>query len=186
MAFAVVLFGSLSIATNFIVNGAPLWMRIICPLLMGLFAYFLYWYSKTPEKEYMRAVKGQMSFQELKESVEAEEFGELIAGGADSESKEKAFSPLVSDNWLLLQVPGISKPVCIPKRKVSKVYAFGLVKNEVDENRGLCFLRFGLDDGKLFESGGVRISSDGAAVSALQVHFPNVEIDAQIVNFGKE
>ena len=135
------------------------WPYLISPLMTVVFAWGLCITINPKHQHCMDAVKGEMSFRELKERVEIEEYEEPLAFGPycdeDGKLHETTYRMLVSKNWMLLG-QDMTNPLCIPNEKVVRVSGVCDMQEEPDSGhpaRDGYFLVFLLDNGKMFVSG---------------------------------
>ena len=176
------MFGLITLAVFFSGEWPPIWMYVFCPAITAVFAWALYITLSSKHQACMDAVKGEMSFKELKESVEAEEYEEPLKFGPyyDEDEdvwRETTYRMLISESWVLLG-QDMGKPLCIPKDKVIKVS--GATQSEyLDyEHPGWIgyLLRFELENGKQFVTGGFAPDRLVDAEKMVREHFPQAEI----------
>lgn len=154
------------------------WPYLLSPLIAVVSAWALY---SSRHQYCMDAVKGEMSFRELKERVEAEEYEEPLAFGPyfdeDGELHETTYRMLISDNWVLLG-QDMSNPLCIPKANVVKVSGGRDVQEELDPGhpaRNGYFFEFHLVNGEKFVTGDFAPEHLDKAEKMVREQFPLVE-----------
>ena len=178
------MFGFITLAVFFSGEWPPIWMYVFCPAITAVFAWALYITLSSKHQACMDAVKGEMSFRELKESVEAEDYEEPLKFGPyydedDDAWRETTYRMLVSKSWVLLG-QDMAKPLCIPKANVVKVSG----GRDVQEELGLghpardgYFLDFCLVNGKKFVTGNFTAEHLGEAEKMVREHFPHAEYE---------
>lgn len=125
---------------------------VILPLgLIAILLWGLNTYANPNKLRCMQVVKGQMTFNELKERVGAEEFVEPLCLWDFSKGQKSNMRMLVSENWLLLGT-SLDDPKCIPKRKIKTVRDTCLSRTvEGWSMQEAHFIDFTLDDGKTID-----------------------------------
>ena len=159
------------------------WPYLLGPLITAVFAWALYITLSSKYQACMDAVKGEMSFKELKERVEAEEYAEPLAFGPyldeDGELHETTYRMLVSKSWMLLG-QDMANPLCIPKANVVKVSGGRDVQEELGPGhpaRAGYFLELHLANGKKFVTGNFTAEHLDEAEKMVREHFPHAEYE---------
>ena len=176
-------FGSATLVVFFGDVQAPIWMYVFCPAITAVFAWALC-ITVSPKHLYcMDAVKGEMTFKELKESVEAEEYAEPLKFGPyldeDGDLHETTYRMLISKSWMLLG-QDMANPLCIPKANVVKVSGGRDVQEELGPGhpaRDGYFLVLHLANGKKFVTGSFTAEHLGEAEKMVREHFPHAEYE---------
>ena len=157
------------------------WPYLISLFFPVVFAWALY-FTLSPKHQYcMDVVKGEMSFKELKQSVEAEEYFEPLAFGPyyyedENEWRESEEHMLVSESWVLLG-HDMENPLCIPKSKVIKVTCERDVQESVGPGhpaRDGYTLMFEIENGKKFVTSNFSVDKLDDAEKMMREHFPGV------------
>ena len=156
---------------------------LLNPLITAVFAWALY-VAVSPKYQYcMDAVKGEMSFGELKERVEAEEYAEPLKFGPyldeDGDLYETTYRMLISKSWMLLG-QDMANPLCIPKANVVKVSGGRDVQEELGPGhpaRDGYFLELHLANGKKFVTGNFTAEHLGEAEKMVRELFPQLEFE---------
>ena len=177
------MFGFITLAVFFGGEWAPAWMYVFCPAITAVFAWALCITLSSKHLYCMDAVKGEMSFKELKQSVEAEEYEEPLKfgpyyDGDDGVWRETTYRMLVSKSWVLLG-QDMGKPLCIPKGKVIKVSVATQSEYLDYEHPGWMgyFLRLELANGKQFVTGDFGADMLDAAERMAREHFPQAQLE---------
>ena len=154
-------------------------MAVVFGLLtIALGAWLLYQSTSPNRLTCMEVVKGDMTFDELKGRVEAEEFVEPLCFWNFSKGEKSGYRLLVSDNWLLLGAT-MDGLVCIPKERVAKVVDACLPRKTGDGvEQEAHFIDIFLNDGKEFLPGIAIQESSTSVCDILRECFPNAEINA--------
>ena len=180
------MFGFITLAVFFGDEWPPIWMYVFCPAITAVFAWALYVTVSSKHQWCMDAVKGEMSFKELKQSVEVEEYEEPIVFFFDPSYDEDEdghfetkYRMLISKSWVLLG-QDMGKPLCIPKAKVVKVSG----EHDVHEALGPghpawdgYFLRLELENGKQYVTGLFAADMQDPAKKMVHEHFPQLEFE---------
>lgn len=159
------------------------WPYLLSPLIAAVFAWLLCITLSPKHQSCMDAVKGEMTFRELKKRVESEEYEEPLVFspyfGEDGELHETTYRMLISENWVLLG-HDMDNPLCIPKDRVRKAtvihVAYEDLGSEQPEHEPLC-LYFELANGKKFVTGGFASEHLDEVKKMVCEHFPNAEFE---------
>lgn len=162
---------------------APIWMYVFCPAITAVFAWALYITLSSKYQACMDAVKGETTFKELKESVEAEEYAEPLKFAPyldeDGDFHETTYRMLISKSWMVLG-QDMANPLCIPKANVVKVSGGRDVQEELGPGhpaRDGYFLELHLANGKKFVTGSFTAEHLGEAEKTAREHFPHAEYE---------
>ena len=128
----------------------------------------------------MQVVKGEMSYEELKEAVEAEDFEQPIRF-FQKESRPGYF--LVSENWAVFEEHG--NPIYVPKSKVRSIELMSEPVELGPEYSGdggtylhyLYYFKFTCDKGQAFVTGLIWHDRLEQAWHVIKEHFPNIAIE---------
>lgn len=152
---------------------------VILPLgLIAIFLWGLNTYVNPNKLRCMQVVKGQMTFNELKERVGAEEFVEPLCLWDFSKGQKSNMRMLVSENWLLLGT-NLDNPKCIPKRKIKTVRDTCLSSTvEGGSMQEAHFIDFTLDAGKTIDMVVAREEGNPEVEVLLREAFPDAEVMA--------
>ena len=94
---------------------------ILFALCVIVISAIIYEIASPRKYKCMRAVKGKMSFLELKKAIEQELFKEplLLWSGDESTCKRHLF---FSDNWVVMSIGDVDcDPICIPQKEVTGI-----------------------------------------------------------------
>lgn len=146
---------------------------ILFGLCLFMFSAILYEIASPLKFRCMRVVRGRMSYSQLKEAIERDEFEEPLRLW-DDDAGECGRHLLFSDSWIVLGIDGIKgDPVCIPKKEVKKVW----ITNGELRGAGIIpgynkhIIRFDTDR-RWFLTGYLRPEDIGKAEAILKDQFP--------------
>ena len=128
----------------------------------------------------MQVVKGEMSYRQLKEAVEAEDFEKPIRF-FQKDGRPGYF--LVSENWVVFEEHG--NPVYVPKSKVRRIEQIPESVELGPEYSGdggtylhyLYYFKFTCDKGQAFATGLIWHDRLEQAWRVIQEHFPHIPIE---------
>lgn len=159
------------------------WRYLLSIPIAAAFTWALYVTASPKHQSCMDAVRGEMPWSELKESVESEEYAEPLALGPyydedAAEWRETTYRMLISRSWMLLG-QDMSGPLCVPKDRVIRA----VVLRSAYERPGrgqpsseALRLEFELANGRKCAAGDFAPERLGEVERMLREHFPGVAI----------